>query len=174
MVEDDKYFDFEFHRQVIRYIPRGERRHIEPPPPPPTAIFRSRRNRQSFILPSINPIPPPPPISFTNNPLNLLDNDEEEIPILPEIQEDISNENEETTNIANTPLEVTPNARIPILPEIRNYQQSIRSALSFGNNTNSSNVNNNIINMSSPFRPSRELPRSPNNRVIRRNFNIFG
>ena len=179
MVEDDKYFDFEFHQEVIRYVPRGERRRVEPPPPPPEAVFRSRhRRRASIILPPMTLPPPPPPISFTNNPINLLDSDEEEIPILPEIQEEITNDDSESssssTNIEeNTPPEATPNVHTPSLPEIGNSQQSIRTTLSFGSNTTTTNIDNALISMRSPFAPTREIPRSPVNRVVRRGFHLF-
>ena len=183
MVDEEKYFGFEFHLDVIRYIPRGERRRTQPPPPPPEAVLSSRRRRRSIILPSINLPPPPPPISFTVNPINLLDSDEEEIPILPEIQEEITNEdttqnrastdssNETASNNRNQPAQPTPNIR-NTLPEIRNSQRSIRSSLSFSSSI-STQASDNIVNMTSPFRPTRELPRSPVNRVIRGGFNIF-
>ena len=121
--------------------------------------------------------PPPPPISFTNNPINLLDSDEEEIPILPEIQEEITNDDSESssssTNIEeNTPPEATPNVHTPSLPEIGNSQQSIRTTLSFGSNTTTTNIDN-VLSMRSPFAPTREIPRSPVNRVLRRGFHLF-
>ena len=156
LVNENIYFGFEFNSDVIRYIPRGERRRIMPPPPPPESIRNSIRRRRNIIASLSLPPPPPPPVILTSTSFDL-DSDEEEIQIFPQ-----PNETTQTTETETTMPPVLPAPLI--LPPIQNTQNStdtinpinainpinsIRSSLSFNTNT------------TSPFMPSSEIPRSP-------------